>query len=95
MKRNNCFVYPKTVRESIEGVRHYDVGKEKLPSVTTILKATESEEKKLRRVLSMETNDEQPEALFSGLYTRVEQHLDEINRLQNRIVVLQEIADPE
>ncbi len=53
------------------------------------------EEKKLRRVLSMETNDEQPEALFSGLYTRVEQHLDEINRLQNRIVVLQEIADPE
>lgn len=53
------------------------------------------EEKKLRKVLSMETNDEQPEALFSGLYTRVEQHLDEINKLQNRIVVLQEIADPE
>ena len=46
MKINNCFVYPKTVRESIEGVRHYDVGKEKLPSVTTILKATESEDKK-------------------------------------------------
>ena len=53
------------------------------------------EEKKLRKILSMETNDEHPEALFSGLYTRVEQHLDEINRLQNRIVVLQEIADPE
>ena len=53
------------------------------------------EEKKLRKVLSMETNDEQPEALFRGLYTRVEQHLDEINKLQNRIVVLQEIADPE
>ncbi len=53
------------------------------------------EEKKLRKVLSMETNDEHPEALFGGLYTRVEQHLDEINRLQSRIVVLQEIADPE
>ena len=53
------------------------------------------EEKKLRKVLSMETNDEHPEALFSGLYTSVEQHLDEINRLQSRIVVLQEIADPE
>ena len=53
------------------------------------------EEKKLKRILEMETNDEHPEALFSGLYTRVEQHLDEINRLQNRIVVLQEIADPE
>ena len=53
------------------------------------------EERKLRRVLAMETNDEHPEALFGGLYTRVEQHLDEINRLQSRIVVLQEIADPE
>ena len=53
------------------------------------------EEKKLRKILSMETNDEHPEALFSGLYTRVEQHLDEINRLQSRIVVLQDIVDPE
>ena len=53
------------------------------------------EEKKLRKVLSMETNDEHPEALFSGLYTRVEQHLDEINKLQNRIVVLQDIVNPE
>ena len=46
MKHNNCFIYPKTVREAIDGKRHYDTGKEKLPSVTTILKATESEEKK-------------------------------------------------
>ena len=53
------------------------------------------EEKKLRKVLSMETNDEHPEALFGGLYTRVEQHLDEINRLQSRSVVLQDIVDPE
>ena len=53
------------------------------------------EERKLRRVLAMETNDEHPEALFSGLYTRVEQHLDEINRLQNRIVLLQDLVNPE
>ena len=53
------------------------------------------EEKKLRKVLSMETNNEHPEALFGGLYTRVEQHLDEINRLQSRIVVLQDIVVPE
>ena len=53
------------------------------------------EEMKLRRVLDMETNDEHPEALFSGLYTRVEQHLDEINKLQNRNVVLQDIVNPE
>ena len=53
------------------------------------------EERKLRKVLSMETKDEHTEALFGGLYTRVEQHLDEIYRLQNRIVVLQDIVDPE
>ena len=46
MKHNNCYIYPKTVREAIDGARHYDTGKEKLPSVTTILSATQSEEKK-------------------------------------------------
>ena len=53
------------------------------------------EEMKLRRVLEMETKYEHPEALFSGLYTRIEQHLDEINRLQNRIVLLQDLVNPE
>ena len=53
------------------------------------------EEMKLRRVLEMETKDEHPEALISGLYTRIEQHLDNINRLQNRIVLLQSITNPE
>ena len=53
------------------------------------------EEKKLKKILSMETNDEHPEALFDGLYTRVEQHLDEIVRAQNKIVLLQSIINPE
>ena len=53
------------------------------------------EEKKLKRVLSMETNDEHPEALFSGLYSRVEQHLDEIVKAQNKIVLLQSIVNPD
>ena len=53
------------------------------------------EEKKLRRVLSMETNDEQPKALFDGLYTRVEQHLDNIIKAQNKIVLLQQIINPD
>ena len=46
MKHNNCYVYPKTVREAINGERHYVAGSEKLPSVTTILSATQSDEKK-------------------------------------------------
>ena len=45
MKHNNCYIYPKTNRELIDGLRHYDTGKEKLPSVTTIIQATQSEEK--------------------------------------------------
>ena len=46
MKKNNSFRYPKTQRESVNGKRHYVFDKEKLPSVTTILSATESDEKR-------------------------------------------------
>ena len=45
MKLKNSYRYPKTVREAIDGKRHYVMGKEKLPSVTTILSATEDPEK--------------------------------------------------
>ena len=46
MKHNNCYIYPKTVREMIEGKRHYEInGDEKLPSVTTILSSTQDPEK--------------------------------------------------
>ena len=46
MKRINKFKYPKSMRSLIDGKRHYDIGEDKLPSVTTILSATQSEEKK-------------------------------------------------
>jgi ATP-dependent exoDNAse (exonuclease V) beta subunit len=46
MKKNNSFRYPKTQREKIEGKRHYVFDKEKLPSVTTILDATQPAEKR-------------------------------------------------
>ena len=46
MKRNNCYKYPKTQREKIEGKRHYVFDKEKLPSVTTILDITQPTEKR-------------------------------------------------
>ena len=48
MQWNNKFVYPKSTRSIIQGSRHYVVNEENLPSVTTILKATESEEKKAK-----------------------------------------------
>src|SRR5210317_2382670 len=43
---NKKFDYPPSIRSLINGGRHYDVNNEKLPSVTTILQATQSEEKK-------------------------------------------------
>jgi genome maintenance exonuclease 1 len=42
MKYSNKYIYPKSMRETIEGKRHYNINeKEKLPSVTTILSATQ------------------------------------------------------
>ena len=45
MKWNKKFEYPKTVRGLVEGLRHYDINNEKLPSVTTILGKTQDPEK--------------------------------------------------
>ena len=46
MKWNKQFEYPKSMRSLINDERHYEVGTEKLPSVTTILSATASDEKR-------------------------------------------------
>ena len=46
MKWNKKFIYPTSSRSRIDGKRHYDIGHTKLPSVTTIIVATQSEEKK-------------------------------------------------
>ena len=48
MQWNNKYIYPKSTRSIVDGSRHYSVNEERLPSVTTILKATESEEKKAK-----------------------------------------------
>ena len=46
MKWNKLYHYPPSSRSTTDGIRTYDVGNEKLPSVTTILQATQSEEKR-------------------------------------------------
>jgi len=46
MQWNNKFSYPKSMRSMVSGSRMYAVNQEKLPSVTSILQATQSEEKK-------------------------------------------------
>ena len=44
MKWNNKFNYPKTSRSIEDGYRKYLLGENKLPSVTTILSTTKSED---------------------------------------------------
>jgi hypothetical protein len=72
MQWNNKFSYPKSMRSIINGSRHYSVNQERLPSVTTILKATESEEKKASlanwkaRVGALEANRIKNEASNRG-----------------------------
>ena len=43
---NKRFIYPRSSRSIVMGRRHYEIDNEKLPSVTTILSQTQSEEKR-------------------------------------------------
>lgn len=45
MKWNKLYKYPKSIREMIEGKRHYAIDDNKLPSVTTIISTTQTQEK--------------------------------------------------
>ena len=77
MKWKNKFNYPKSTRSIEDGYRQYFLGEEKLPSVTTILSATKSEEEKAalanwrERVGFKEANRIKTEASSRGclLYT--------------------------
>ena len=46
MKWNKKYDYPKSSRATVDGIRRYLLGEKKLPSVTSILDATKSEEDK-------------------------------------------------
>ena len=43
---NKLYQYPKSMRSVVNGGRHYDIDGDKLPSVTTILSACQTDEKK-------------------------------------------------
>ena len=46
MKWNKLYEYPKSIRSLVKDERHYEIGSSKLPSVTTILNVTASDEKR-------------------------------------------------
>jgi len=90
MKWNKLYKYPSSTRSLVEGNRHYDVSNEILPSVTTILQNTQSDEKKAslsewrRKVGEKEANRIRDEAARRGtamhefleMYLRGEKLLD-------------------
>ena len=83
MKWNNKFNYPKSSRSIEDGLRKYLFGDRKLPSVTSILSATKSEEDKAslelwkQRVGYKEANRIKTEASSRGssLHLYIEDYL--------------------
>ena len=83
MKWNNKFIYPKSQKSTEDGYRKYLLGEEKLPSVTTILSVTKSEEDKAalanwrERVGYKEANRIKAEASTRGtsMHTYIEDYL--------------------
>ena len=83
MNWNNKFTYPKSSRSIEDGYRKYLLGENKLPSVTTILSATKSEEEKAaianwkERVGQKEANRIKTEASARGtsMHSYIEDYL--------------------
>ena len=89
MKWNKQFIYPKSIRSLIKDERHYEVGSEKLPSVTTILAATQSDEKRASlqkwkdKIGEMEATRVKQRAASRGtaIHSYLEMHLNGENLL--------------
>ena len=83
MEWNNKFTYPRSTRSLINGSRHYSLDGSNLPSVTTILKVTKSEEDKAaieawkQRVGHKEANRIKNDASSRGssMHSYLEQYL--------------------
>ena len=83
MKWNKLYHYPPSTRSTTDGLRTYDVGEQKLPSVTTILGATKSQESQdsIARWQARVGQDEAPRikeqaaARGTDMHTHLEHHL--------------------
>ena len=72
MQWNQKYDYPKSSRATVDGIRRYLLGEAKLPSVTSILDATRSEEDKAALANWRErTGQKEAEAIIKAclLYT--------------------------
>ena len=96
MQWNNKFTYPKSMRSIVSGSRMYSVNQEKLPSVTSILQATQNEEKKASlanwkaRVGAAEANRIKNDASSRG--TSMHSHLEKYLLGQLNLELIEEEA---
>ena len=83
LKWNKLYNYPPCTRSTTDGLREYEVGKERLPSVTTILGQTQSVEKQesLARWKASVGEEqatrikEQAAARGTNMHTHLEKHI--------------------
>ena len=89
MKWNKLYKYPPCTRSTTDGIRTYEIGKERLPSVTTILDATKSDESKKKlaewALLKGETEATRIKAQAAergtAMHTYLEKYLDNTGHL--------------
>ena len=79
MKWNNKFNYPKSSRSIENGMRKYLFDDEKLPSVTSILQATKSEEDKA----ALENIKDPEQVEIVAKTENVEKFVDHSKQLKN------------
>ena len=91
MKWNKQYEYPKSMRTSIEGKRHYEITGEYLPSVTTILSATQSAEKRASLDNWRARVGQDQAARITEGYILGQNHLDLTDLGQNAHVMAQQI----
>ena len=98
MKWNKLYHYPPSTRSTTDGLRTYDVGHEKLPSVTTILGQTQSEKKRQSladwraREGEARANKIMEDAASRG--TNMHKHLEQHILGQGHLDLTEELMDP-
>lgn len=95
---NKKYNYPTSNRVTINGSRYYNINDTKLPSVTEILKATESEEKKnsLLRWRNKVGDDEANRIMItsSSRGTQMHKYIEEYLIGQSNIELSSDLTDP-
>ena len=96
MKWNKLYKYPPCTRSTTDGLRTYAVGKEKLPSVTTILQATQTPEKleffKRWRAQKGEEEADRIKNEAASRGTNLHKHLEKYVLGEGQLILLRKVS---